>query len=449
METLQPHWNDVLSVTGLNEAIRDLLEDRFAYVRVRGEISDLSEPASGHVYLALIDGQSRIRAVIWRGNRRRLAVPPLLGKKVVITGRIALYAPRGEYQLIVEAMQADGEGDARARLLELHAKLAAEGLFAPERKRPLPFFPKVIGIVTSSTGAALQDVIRILDDRGLGYHLIIAAARVQGEHAAREIVAALHNLARDGRAQVIICGRGGGSTDDLAVFNDEKVVRAVAACPVPVLSAVGHEVDLCLTDLAADLRAPTPSAAAQMVMPEKVLLEQRVHLLTQSLHQAFSRQMLHQNERLAKLSGRLLHPRRRIEQHRFRIDELQERLHAATRFSVQRLGPLLSSMRHRLDLWPQGRTWSLAQTRITQNQKRLLQEIHALHQQKSNALASLTARLHSVSPLGILARGYVILYNEKGTIQKSVETFGLGDAVGIRLIDGQLEATITQIRKQP
>ncbi|MBF0145531.1 MAG: exodeoxyribonuclease VII large subunit [Magnetococcales bacterium] len=449
MELLNAHWNDILTVTGLNEAIRDLLEDRFAFVRVRGEISDHHEPASGHVYFALIDGRSRLRCVIWKATRRRLSFQAAPGQKVVITGRIALYAPRGEYQLIVEAIQNDGQGDARARLLELHARLTAEGIFAPERKRPLPFFPTVIGIVTSATGAALQDVIRVLDDRGLGYHLIIAAARVQGTQAAGEIVTALNRLVHDGRAQVIICGRGGGSADDLAVFNDETVVRAVAASPIPVISAVGHEIDLTLTDLAADLRAPTPSAAAQMVLPERSHLEQRIRLTTQGLNQGFSTLIIRQNERLVRSSGRLQHPRRRIEHHRFQCDALEERLHHAVVSMIRKRHPIWTSLHDRLQRWPRNRGVLSYQQPMNLHGRRLRQEIRNILQQKSEALAALTARLNGVSPLAVLNRGYAILYNAQGTIQQKMGTLGPGDPVVIRLVDGHLDATVTHARKDP
>lgn len=449
MKTLPTPLHDILSVAGLNESIRQLLETRYAIVRVRGEISDFHEPTSGHIYFALIDGQSRIRAVIWRGNRRQMTIAPQPGQKVIVTGRIAVYAPRGEYQLIVEGMQADGQGDARARLLALHAKLTQEGLFAPERKRPLPYFPKIIGVVTSATGAALQDIIRVLDDRGLGYHLIVAAARVQGEFAAREIVDALLDLKRDGRCQVIICGRGGGSSDDLAAFNDETVVRAIAACPIPIISAVGHEVDLTLTDLAADLRAPTPSAAAQMVMPEKKHLEQRLQMVTQGLNQEFAKLLRHQNDRLARLSIRLVHPRQQIENYRFRCDELEERLLGATLSSVQRLRPIVANLHSRLALWPKTRALPTFQTRLNQNKKRLSQEINHLFQQKSNTLEALVARLHGVSPLGVLNRGYAIVYNGKRQIQKNMGTIAPGDAVTIHLVDGDIDATVTQTRNKP
>ncbi|MBF0109134.1 MAG: exodeoxyribonuclease VII large subunit [Magnetococcales bacterium] len=447
MEAVNPHWNDILTVTGLNEAIRELLEDRFAFVRVRGEISDCHEPASGHVYFALIDGQSRVRCVVWRGTRKRLAQPAQNGLKVVVTGRLALYPPRGEYQLVVESMQGDGQGEARARLLALHARLAAEGLFAPERKRPVPFFPGAIGIVTSATGAALQDVIRILSDRGPGYHLILAPARVQGEGAAEEIVGALGRLIRDGRADVIICGRGGGSAEDLAVFNDERVVRAIAASPVPVISAVGHEIDLTLTDMVADLRAPTPSAAALLVIPEKAVLEERIRILSRGLRQGLLRLVTSRNERLDRLTSRLLHPRRRIEQYRFQCDALEERLRHAAGLLLQRRRPLLHGLRQRLDPWPWGRGLPPYRLRIEQARKRLAQELQRTIQRKADALTALDARLHGVSPLAILQRGYAIVYDETGKIRQRIGAIRPGDSVVIRLADGFLDATITQTRK--
>ncbi|MBF0434404.1 MAG: exodeoxyribonuclease VII large subunit [Magnetococcales bacterium] len=446
METSEPHWNDILSVTGLNEAIRDLLENRFAYVRVRGELSDLAQPASGHVYFALIDGQSRIRCVIWKGNRKRLNTQPKIGQSVIITGRIAVYAPRGEYQLIVEGMQDDGAGDARERLLKLHAQLSREGLFDPDRKRPLPYFPGVIGIVTSRTGAALQDVIRVLDDRRVGYHLLVAHARVQGDQAALEIVSALQQLVADGRPEVIICGRGGGSTDDLAVFNDERIVRAIAASPIPIISAVGHEVDTTLVDLAADVRAPTPSAAAQMVMPELDHLQQRLWQARQNLIRGFSSLLVHHQHRLSQTKGRLTHPRRHIDSQRFRIDELTERLHNTTLQALQRRVPELSNLQQRLKQWP-ARTFPVQQTRLQHDQQRLSQVMRVYFLRQADQLAALIARLHGVSPKAVLDRGYALVYNKRGTLQKSGKTVKPGDIVTIHLVDAEFDATVQQVRK--
>ncbi|WP_130472584.1 exodeoxyribonuclease VII large subunit [Candidatus Magnetaquicoccus inordinatus] len=231
-----------LTVSQLNEQIRQLLEGGLPFVRVRGEISDLHQPASGHLYFTLLDAQSRIRAVVWRASRARLRVIPKSGDSVLITGRMALYPPRGEYQLIVEALQPAGAGSERERFLQLFARLQGEGLFAEARKRPLPFLPSCIGIVTSATGAAIHDMVRVLEQRVSGYHLLLSPARVQGEGADRELVEALQRLWRDGRAEVIICGRGGGSAEDLAAFNSDPDGRicdpvALRACPDAAFAA--------------------------------------------------------------------------------------------------------------------------------------------------------------------------------------------------------------------
>ncbi|MBF0126979.1 MAG: exodeoxyribonuclease VII large subunit, partial [Magnetococcales bacterium] len=257
-----------LTVTQLNEGIREILEEGFPYLQVRGEITDWKIHPSGHIYFSLMDTQSRIRAVVWRGNRARIATLPKAGDAVLVTGRIAVYTPRGEYQLIVEGLRLDGAGGEREKMRLLHARLSAEGVFDQARKRPIPFLPAAIGVVTSASGAALHDISRTLERRFPSCHLILAHARVQGEGAPEEIVLALERLIVDGRAEVIICGRGGGSVEDLAAFNSELLLRAIAASPVPVISAVGHEVDLTLADLVADWRAATPSAAAERVLPE-------------------------------------------------------------------------------------------------------------------------------------------------------------------------------------
>ncbi|MBF0340630.1 MAG: exodeoxyribonuclease VII large subunit, partial [Magnetococcales bacterium] len=287
-----------LTVSQLNEEIRYLLEEGYPYLQVRGEITDWKMAPSGHIYFSLMDAQARIRAVIWKATRFRITALPRSGDAVIVTGRISVYPPRGEYQLVVEGLRPDGAGGEREKLLLLHARLAAEGLFEPGRKRPLPLLPRAVGVVTSASGAAIHDITRTLDRRFPGYHLILVHARVQGEGAPEEIVRALRRLAEDGRAEVILCGRGGGSAEDLAAFNSEIVVRAIAASPMPVISAVGHEIDTTLADLVADARASTPSAAAEMILPEADMLLARLNNCASRLQTAMNHRARSRQERL-------------------------------------------------------------------------------------------------------------------------------------------------------
>lgn len=258
----------ILSVTELTEEIRKILEGTFPSVWVQGEISNFKRAPSGHAYFTLKDENSQLRSVMFKNQNRSLKFKLEDGLKILAWGRVNVYSPRGEYQLIVETMEPAGLGGLMLALEQLKAKLSAEGLFDVSRKRPLPRRPHNVGVVTSATGAAVRDIIRIIKRRSPGINILVSPTSVQGDKAPDEIVAALGKLTISGVPEVIIIGRGGGSIEDLWAFNDERVVRAIASCPVPIVSAVGHETDFTLSDLASDLRASTPSAAAELIAPD-------------------------------------------------------------------------------------------------------------------------------------------------------------------------------------
>ncbi|MBF0462505.1 MAG: exodeoxyribonuclease VII large subunit [Magnetococcales bacterium] len=439
-------WDQWLTVTQLNEQIRDLLEETWPFVRLRGEISDLHQPASGHYYLTLLDAQSRIRAVIWRTTRQRLRMQPRAGETVLVTGRLAAYPPRGEYQFVIEGMQPGGSGTERERFLQLFARLKAEGLFDETRKRPLPWLPEVIGVVTSASGAAIHDITRVLDDRFPGYHLLLAPTRVQGEGAAAEIVAALQALVADGRAQVIICGRGGGSSEDLAAFNHEAVVRAIAASPIPIISAVGHEVDLTLADLAADRRAPTPSAAAEQVMPDKRVVQARVLAVRQRLQRASLARLTQQRSAVQLWQQRLLHPQRRLAFFRVRCDDLLQRLLSAERHWLEQRRQRVVHGRNRLSVWSGGAAMGLLRTRLDHAQQRLEQAGRLYLVQHRERLIRLEVRLHGVSPLAVLQRGYAIVYDQRGQVARNTATLQVGEGLRIQLAQGEVEGVIQRLQ---
>ncbi|MBF0370110.1 MAG: exodeoxyribonuclease VII large subunit [Magnetococcales bacterium] len=447
-ETTLP-WQEWLSVAELNDRIQTLLEESFPYVRVRGEISSPRTPSSGHCYFSLIDGNSRLRGVIWRTTLRRLPVPPREGDAVLITGRITCYPPRGEYQLVVEGLKIDGAGRERDRLMELHDRLQAEGLFEAQRKRPLPMLPQTIGVVTSSTGAAIHDITRVLTRRFPGFQLILAHARVQGSEAPAEIVHALESLNRDARAEVIICGRGGGSAQDLACFNAEIVARAIAASTIPVVSAVGHEVDLTLADLAADARASTPSAAAELIMPERSVLLERLATLKQRLIQAAGQQLHQRQSGLQGLKKRLIHPRRTIENTRMRLDEHHERLVRKMRSHLQYKGERLEGMRHRLHLWGRSPTFQPLTARTQLHQERLNTSLGHLLNHKRTQLDHLTTRLQNASPNAILGRGYAIVRDEEGRVIDRAAATTPGDTLAITLAEGSVQARVTHVTEAP
>lgn len=436
-----------LDVTELNEQIRDLLEETYPYVRVKGEISDLSQPPSGHVYFTLIDKKSRIRAVLWRGTRRRIPMKIKPGDGIKVTGRIALYPPRGEYQIVIEAMQPMGAGTERERFLELFERLKEEGLFDDSRKRAFPLLPETIGVVTSTSGAALHDIMKVLDNRFPGYHLIVCHARVQGIEAPGEIASALNLLNQDGRSQVILCGRGGGSSEDLAAFNSEIVARAIATSSIPVISAVGHEVDLTLADLAADSRAPTPSAAAEQVMPEKKVLVNHLNQLIQRLLRATQLHLEARRKHIKQLDQRLIHPQRSLEQTRMRCDELNQRVALKFQQLFKSKSQKLSTLQQRLPTWSKGAALNLIQNRLTHAHKTLLWNTHHQLDHKRERVNNLKTRLMSLSPMAVLQRGYAIVHTDNDTVVRQTHNLRVGENIKVILSQGKLQASITELTK--
>jgi len=352
-----------LTVSRLVELIREVVESNFFAVTVEGELSNFAVPASGHWYFTLKDGQSQLRAVMFRGRNRAVTAVPADGLQVVCTGTVSVYAARGEVQLIVDSLAPAGVGTLQAAFEALKARLAAEGLFAETRKRPLPAFPRTVGIVTSLTGAAIHDLLNVLRRRAPGLRVLLRPTRVQGEGAAQEIAAAIADLNRHAAADVLIVGRGGGSLEDLWAFNEEVVARAIAASMIPVISAVGHEVDVTIADFAADLRAPTPSAAAELVARSRLELESHVDHLIMRLQSRVTQGVALGAERLAGLENRLQQAGRGLPRRIEQVDHRAQRLELAMASLLQRLGDRL------------GRD---------------------------------AGRLEALSPLGQLARGYVI-----------------------------------------
>ncbi len=438
----------VYSVAELNRDIRLVLEDNFTPVWVEGEVSTLRTPASGHSYFTLKDSAAQLKAVLFRGwmARQRFALKE--GERFLCQGRISLYEPRGEYQLIVERIEPQGRGELWRAFNELKERLEREGLFAPERKRPIPLLPRRIGIVTSPTGAAVRDLLQVIGRRFAAVGIVIFPVSVQGERAAAEMVAAFARIAAgwSERLDTVILARGGGSYEDLAPFNDETLARAIAACPVPVISAVGHEIDFTIADFVADLRAPTPSAAAELAVPDRRDLETRLHQLGQRLAQ---------NGRL-----RILQARRRLQLPALALERFGERL-ARGRARLEELGRFLPArIRARLEL--EHRRYIYLEQRLS----RLLpkpriargrEELQGLGQRLEQALAyrlaaarercrGLGARLEAGSPLAILRRGYAVI--EKGDPPRSVvrvRELEAGDRIRLRLADGKALCRVEEV----
>jgi exodeoxyribonuclease VII large subunit len=417
----------VLTVSELTDQLRRAVEERFPAVWVEGEISNFRLYGSGHAYFTLKDEGAQLRAVLFRNRTRRLRFEPGDGQHVLAFGSLEVYAQRGEYQLVVELLEPRGLGALQLAFEQLKARLDAEGLFDAARKRPLPRFPRKIGIVTSPSGAALRDMLRIIGRRFAGLHIVVAPTRVQGEGAAAEIARALGDLNALGDVDVIIVGRGGGSLEDLWAFNEEVVARAIAASKVPVISAVGHEVDFTIADFVADLRAPTPSAAAELVVREKQALVEQVQGLRVRLERAARRPLTD----LAR-----------------RVDDGRERLHRAGVLAHRRAAHRLEVLTARLRAaGPFGRLAS-GRHRLERAHARLDGGIGARLTAARHRLDHAAARLDSLSPLRVLARGYSLALGPGGHVLTSAGQVAVGDAVRVLLSRGSLDCRVEGTREQ-
>ena len=384
----------VQSVTEFTRRVKDLLKGGLPPCWVRGEVSNLRAQASGHVYFSLKDAGAQLACVLFRGDAARQTVALRDGLQVLAFGGVDVYEARGQYQLIVRAVIEHGAGRLQQEFEQLKQRLAGEGLFDPARKRPVPLMPDTIGFVTSPTGAAVQDFIRILQRRGWTGRLVVLPARVQGEGAAAEMIAMLELAAQAGIFDLLVIGRGGGSIEDLWAFNEEPLVRAVAGCRVPVISAVGHEIDFTLCDFAADVRAETPSAAAELISSNYVAAAERVSRSGTVLVAVVTETVARGQARLdhARSRLRLLSPVAAIEQHQLRLDDLASRLTTAGRHAVQLRGEQLAATRARLA--------------VAAPEKRV--------QLESHRLLALWKRQESASPQSVLARGYAIVRDGQG-----------------------------------
>lgn len=434
----------VYKVSELNAEIKGLMEARFPSLWVEGEISNFKLHTSGHAYFTLKDRDSQIRAVCFRGQMRLIRFRPEDGLSILAHGTVTVYTPRGEYQILVDAMEPKGIGSLQLAFEQLKKKLGQEGLFDPARKKPLPVLPRKIGIVTSPTGAAIRDILHVLERRNRGLDILLYPVRVQGEGSSAEIVAGIRALGARPDIDVILVGRGGGSIEDLWPFNEEIVARAIAACPVPVLSAVGHETDFTIADFVADLRAPTPSAAAEMVSAAREDLLHTLQNLSLQIRRLMEQHLVVRRHRLEFLvhtrafgtvPDRLRYWQQRLDEFSLRaVSSLRSRLameknrrHRAG-FRLEQQNPCLRLNRHRSNL-------TLLKTR--------LRHVLCLRTENGNSrLAGLVGRLEALSPLAILGRGYAICKNERGEILREATVSAPGDKVNIRLAHGSLQCRV-------
>lgn len=419
---MEPELPHIYTVSRLTREIREHLEVRFALVWVSGEVSNLRLPVSGHYYFTLKDEGAQLRAVLFKGNHQYLRYKPEEGRQFLCRGRLTVYEARGEYQLLVDYLEPLGLGALAQAFEALKAKLAAEGLFDAARKRPLPFLPRRLALVTSPTGAVVRDFLRLQRRRFPGVEIIICPVKVQGPEAAGEIVQALYDLAAYPGVEVIVLARGGGSLEDLWPFNEEGVARAIAASPVPVVSAVGHEVDFTISDFVADARAPTPSAAVALVLPDREELERRLARLAGSLFRSWRRHLEGERRHLLAVSRRLPDLRRRLVDLRLRLDDRGERLARRFRRPLQTLRQRLEELTPRLGL-----AW----------QRSL--EARRRH------LAFCETHLRQLDPMAILQRGYAVATKlPEGTVLRNAATAPPGSQVRVRLARGRLDCEVVE-----
>ncbi|GAB3279091.1 exodeoxyribonuclease VII large subunit [Parahaliea aestuarii] len=432
-----------LTVSQLNSQVRRLLESSFDFLWVEGEISNFAAPSSGHWYFSLKDAGAQVRCAMFRNRNQRLRLQPKNGDHIRLRCRVSLYEGRGEFQLIAEFMEPAGAGALQAAFEQLKAKLLAEGLFAPERKRPLPDHIHHLGIITSPTGAAIHDILTVLERRWPAMQIHLLPVAVQGDAAAGEIAAAIgraNRLAASGEVPLdaLIVGRGGGSLEDLWAFNEEVVARAIVASALPVVSAVGHEVDFTIADMAADVRAATPSAAAELVSPNREEWLARLQQLEGRLERAMARRLAEMRSQLEHLRKRLRHPGQQLREQAQRLDELEQRLIRAQHHALQRRGAELALMESRLlARSPLPRVRQLQQ-QLGTTEKRMENAVRNRLQRAREQLGQLAQLLDSVSPLATLGRGYSVLTSEAGKVIRDAADVDIGQTLSGRLARGRL-----------
>ncbi|MDW7760779.1 MAG: exodeoxyribonuclease VII large subunit [Acidobacteriota bacterium] len=428
MDEIHSGTDRVYTVSELTRLVKGVLETALPQVWVEGEISNFHRHSSGHIYYTLKDEKSQIRAVLFRGDARRAVFEMKDGLQVVCRGRINVYEPRGEYQIVVDLVEPKGKGALQLAFEQLRDKLKSEGLFDPARKKKIPVFPKKIGIVTSPRGAAIADILRILDRRFARVHILLYPVKVQGEGAADEIAAAIEYFGRRGDMDVLIVGRGGGSIEDLWAFNEEKVARAIAACPVPVISAVGHEVDFTIADFAADLRASTPSAAAEIVVETETVFQERIAALRRSLEQEFRYGIRARRENVTALTHHRIFQgfRVRLLNLQQQVDEMEERARTVIRGELRKINA------------GRTRTLVLAEKAVAAMREKI--------RRPRATWERLTASLHNLSPFAVLKKGYAICWKAGGlqAIRKAEEAVA-GEDIIVSFHKGELTCRVRDI----
>ncbi|MBJ9133993.1 exodeoxyribonuclease VII large subunit [Citrobacter farmeri] len=438
----------IFTVSRLNQTVRLLLEQEMGQVWISGEISNFSQPSSGHWYFTLKDDTAQVRCAMFRNSNRRVTFRPQHGQQVLVRANITLYEPRGDYQIIVESMQPAGEGLLQQKYEQLKAKLQAEGLFDQQHKKSLPSPAHCVGVITSKTGAALHDILHVLKRRDPSLPVIIYPTAVQGDDAPGQIVRAIELANARQECDVLIVGRGGGSLEDLWSFNDERVARAIFASMIPVVSAVGHETDVTIADFIADLRAPTPSAAAEMVSRNQQELLRQILSAQQRLGMAMDYFLANRSRRFTQIYHRLQqqHPQLRLARQQTALERLHQRMNVAIDGQLKRTSQRQARLLQRLNQQsPQPRIYR-AQTRIQQLEYRLAENVRSRLSATRERFGNAVTHLEAVSPLSTLARGYSVSTATDGKVLKKVKQVKTGDVMTTRLEDGWVESQVTDIK---
>lgn len=435
----------ILSVSQLNRAAKEALEFSLAMVWVEGELTNFSRPSSGHWYFTLKDAKAQVRCAMFKGRNFAVRFKPENGSKVLVRAGVSLYEGRGDYQLIVEHMEPAGAGDLQRLFEQTKAKLQAEGLFDPLLKQPLPLWPKKLAVITSPSGAAVHDILHVLQRRFPALPVVVVPVPVQGSEAAPKIVKAIADVNQLNLADVVIVARGGGSLEDLWCFNDEAVARAVAASRLPIISAVGHEVDFTICDFAADVRAPTPSAAAELVSPDGNEIARLFQSAEMTLRKSFTQILRNKRHQLEKAQTRLKHPKDNLLQQTQTLDQLEIRLKQAWQKSVQRHRNRLSIASSKLAPKRILQNMQLQSQHISNLKQRLCAAQIRLKQAKEQRFKHAAALLNNLSPLNTLQRGYAIVTNLEGEVVQDSQQVSKNQLLRAQLKQGSLEVAVTKV----
>jgi len=443
---LEPELPQIYTVSSLTREIRERLETHFPLVWVSGEVSNLRRPVSGHFYFTLKDAEAQLRVVLFKGNHQHLRYKPEEGAQILCRGRLTVYAARGDYQLIVDYIEPAGLGVLAQAFEALKTRLAAEGLFDQAHKQPLPFLPRRLALVTSPTGAVVRDFLRLLRRRFPQVEVLIYPVKVQGADAAGEIVQALEDLPRYPRVEVIVLARGGGSLEDLWPFNEEAVARAIFRCPLPVVSAIGHEVDFTIADFVADERAPTPSAAVELVVPDQAELGRRVDRLAASLWHGWRRHLEGERRHLLAVTRRVPNLTRRLVDLRLRLDDRADTLSRRFKRCLEASHQKVRLAGTRLFLQSPGKAIIPARQRLEQLSWQLGQAWRRDVRERRRHLDFYEGHLVKLDPLTILKRGYAVATRlPEGTIIREALTVPPGSEIRVRVAQGSMDCTVVEV----